>query len=62
MKDKLSKLKPSEEMRNYYNEAPEHNSEMNARGFRNFIIVVFAIALCIVMYSLIYQCIQSWKT
>jgi hypothetical protein len=31
----------------------------SAKGFRNFVLVAFAIALCIVMYFLIYQCTHS---
>lgn len=41
------------EIENYYNEAPEHNEQMNVKGFRNFLMIItfliIVIFICIML-------------
>lgn len=36
-------------MKTYYDTAPEHNVEMNARGFRNLLIGIFILIIALVI-------------
>lgn len=46
----------SKEQYNYYDFAPEHNEQMNVEGFRNLLLIMFAIIMITVSILIIRYC------